>query len=93
MLPDPLARPVEAITTNEADGEEVVGWAEAAGGEVALFVRVSFCCWFLFMRGIVYVCDVSGDGPCIGRARSRRLGAGLEPFAFWRAVVEMLGGL
>ena len=62
MLPDPLARPVEAVAADEADGEEVVGWAEAARGEVALFwmnagsafVPVVFC-FFGFMLGIV--CD------------------------------------
>ena len=38
VLPYPLARPVEAVAADEGDGEEVVGWAEAAGGEVALFL-------------------------------------------------------
>ena len=37
VLSDPLARPVEAVAADDADGEEVVGWAEAARGDVALF--------------------------------------------------------
>ena len=68
MLPDPLARPVEAITTNEADGEEVVGWAEAAGGEVALFCFgsafvVGFCsCGGLCMCVMYLGTDLVLDG-------------------------------
>ena len=51
LLPDPLARPVEAVAADEADGEEVVGWAEAARGEVALF-WVSFVLFFSCGEGL-----------------------------------------
>ena len=47
VLPDPLARPVQAVAADEADGEEVVGWAEAARGEGAL--------WGFFRCGAAWV--------------------------------------
>ena len=55
MLPDPLARPVQAVAADEADGEEVVGWAEAARGEVALwgFFRCGSACVFVV---VVFAC-------------------------------------
>lgn len=37
MFPNPLSRFVEAVDADGADGGEAVGWAEAAGGDVALF--------------------------------------------------------
>ena len=37
FLPDALSRPVESVGADDAHGEEVVGRAEAASGEIALF--------------------------------------------------------
>lgn len=42
MLPNALARPVEAVGADDAHGDEVIGRAEAARGEVALCARSAF---------------------------------------------------
>ena len=66
-----------------------MGGSRARGGcAVCFLVWVSFVVVSFFVRGIDCECDDLGTEPCIGRARSRRLGAGLEPFAFWRGLVE-----
>lgn len=43
LLPDPLAGLVESVGADDAHGEEVVGRAETARGDVALETGVSFC--------------------------------------------------
>lgn len=39
LFSNSLSRFVEAVGADGADGDEVVGWAEAAGGDVALFLE------------------------------------------------------
>ena len=85
MFPNALSRFVEAVNADGADGGEAIGWAEAAGGNVALiaFEGLGQSLWM----GIG--CGVGGRAvPCIGLARSLRLGGGLAP---WMCEVKSVG--
>ena len=65
MLPYPLARPVEAVGADEADGEEVVGGAEAARGEVALVFGFGSAFVSCGWGGIVCLCVCGGKGNLV----------------------------
>ena len=51
MLPVRLPRLIKTICTNDGHGEEVIGRAEAAGWDIALFGGDRFVSFLLLMYG------------------------------------------
>lgn len=91
LLPDPNTRLVKPICHHDAHGEEIVGGAEAAGGDVALqkgVIVVSQASGSSDRKGrrAPFACYGGGDNsPCIGWDRSRLLVAGPAPCGRWLA--------
>lgn len=83
MLSDPLARFVETVRADEADGEEVVGRAETACGKVALWESGQLQCVLFFLFIYVFI----GGWVCMsGRVKTDLVLYGLVA-AGWREVL------
>ena len=67
MLPYSLARPVETVAADYGHCEEVVGWAEAPRGKIALFGLIG-----VSLFGVV-MCVCGGSGWLVGRGEGADL--------------------
>ena len=75
MFSNALAKFVPAVCHDDAHAEEVVAWAETAGGQVALLEAVSS------IEESLGGTPAREELPCIALARSPPWEVGLEPLA------------